>query len=223
VTPPAPDELKLSLDARSTLLGPDAAVLGRFLQQAMHGRPQLAKYRKFSLYARALGSASPNASLVQLPFVPGEQWLGRDFPPGFEPNASRISTILLSQAAQLDPQQPWTGIVLEGWTEIIPSLTQQTSIAFNYNGPRAEAPQAVLVMAPSGAGATWDVNDIVTSLEETLDLVKVRGVDRELLGSIGQAVPAIVIPNNLDPNITTSSGGFAQLTHLPTIFSQGFK
>src|SRR5262249_12622526 len=41
VTPPRPDELTKSLNARGTLLGTDDSVLPQFVQQAMHGRAQL--------------------------------------------------------------------------------------------------------------------------------------------------------------------------------------
>ena len=223
VTPPRSDELNQSLGARVALLGSDASPLTQFLQQAMHGRAQLARYRKFSLYARALGSAAPGTNLVQLPFVPGEQWLGRPFPQTLDLDASRTSLILLSQASPLDPTKIWSGIVLESWTEVIPGRQQQTSIAFNYNGPRAEAPQSILVMAPSQNGSSWVVDDIVASLEQTMDLAKVRAVDRDLLGGLGQLIPGIVIPTNTNPNITTSSGLLAALAHLPAAAKVGFQ
>jgi hypothetical protein len=210
--------------ARSTLLGgTDDSLPGRFLQQAMHGRAQLAAYRKLSLYTRALGGTPPRLDVVQLPVVPGEQWLALPFPTSMPPQESRVSLLLLTQGSQPAPSGTWTGIVLDSWTEIIPSMTQPTSIAFNHNSPRAEAPQCILVAVPPNvaSGQKWSTADIVASLEETLDLAKVRAVDRDLL-DIGQLVPAIVIPNDLDQAITTSSGPVGQTASVPSIFSQGF-
>ena len=119
---------------------------------------------------------------------------------------------------------PWRGIVVDSWVEIIPATKQPTSIAFNHNSPRAEAPQCVLVaVAPDipSAETGWSPYPLVAILEETLDLAKVRGVDRELV-DVGQLVPAIVLPNNLDQAITTSSGPLTPSASVPPIFSQGF-
>jgi hypothetical protein len=89
-----------------------------------------------------------------------------------------------------------TGILLESWTEIIPSKTQKTAIAFHYDTPRAEAPQAVLVAAsPNSNIASWDVEDVIATLAETLDLAKIRTVDRDLL-DFGQLLPALVLASN---------------------------
>ncbi len=220
VMAPAAD-LKQSLDTQATLTGGDDRAVARIVEQAAHARTQLSKCRKFALYAHALGTPVPRADVVQLPFVPGEKWLALPF--AVEPEESRVSLVLFSQEAKLDLSKTWHGIVLESWTEVIPSRTQPTSIAFNYNGPHAEAPHCVLVVAPSGSADMWDVNDIVATLEETLDLAKVRAVDRDPLGSLGQAIPAIVIPTSLNPKITTSTGVIGSPARPDPSFSRGFE
>jgi hypothetical protein len=221
MTPPGSGELKQALQAQSTLTDGDKRAPFRFVEQAWHARPQLAKVRKFALYARTLGAAIPRADVVQFPFVPGEKWLALPF--ADEPEESRVSSVLFSQAASLDPMNgTWRGIVLDAWTEVMPSKTQPTSLAFNYNGPRSEAPQCVLVVAPSRAGGQWQVEDVVASLEETLDLAKVRAVDRELLGAFAQVLPPAVLPTSLDPTVATSTGVLGPLGVLAPFFSQGF-
>jgi hypothetical protein len=225
VNPPTPQPFAQALApaGQAALFGTDTFPVLRFLQQASHAREPLASARKLALYAQALGTPPPGASVVQLPVVAGEKWFALKLMG--EVPGSRLSLVLLSQAPALDPHQPWAGIVLDRWTEVIPSLNQPTSVAFNYNGPRAEAPQAVLVIAPAqaAAGTLWEVDDIVTSLEQTMGLAKVRAVDRDLLGAVGQVIPGILIPTGTDDTITTSTGVFGTLASLPPFFSQGFQ
>lgn len=221
LAPPRSGELVQALGAQNTLLGGDKRAPFRFVEQAWHSREQLAKVRKLSLYARALGAAVPRADVVQFPFVPGEKWLALPF--AATPEESRVGTVLFSQTTALDPTSgAWRGIVFDSWTEAIPATTQPTSIAFNYNGPRAEAPQCVLVVAPSSAGAQWSVDDVVATLEETIDLTKVRAVDRELLGNLGQVLPLTMIPMSQDPTVTPSAGVISPIANLAPEFSQGF-
>lgn len=221
LSPPRAGELEQALGAQATLLGGDRRAPFRFVEQAWHSREQLAKVRKLALYARALGAAVPRADVVQFPFVPGEKWYALPF--ATTPEESRVSTLLFSQATALTPTGgAWRGIVFDSWTEAIPATTQPTSIAFNYNGPRAEAPQCVLVVAPSSTGAQWSVDDVVATLEETLDLAKVRAVDRELLGSLGQVLPLTMIPMSQDPTVTPSAGVISPIAALAPEFSQGF-
>jgi hypothetical protein len=221
LAPPRSGELVQALAAQTTLLGGDKRAPFRFVEQAWHSREQLAKVRKLALYAGALGAAAPRADVVQFPFVPGEKWLALPF--ATAPEESRIATVLFSQTTALDPTSGgWRGIVFDSWTEGIPATTQPTSIAFNYNGPRAEAPQCVLVVAPSSAGAQWSADDIVATLEETLDLAKIRAVDRELLGNLGQVLPATMIPMSPDPTVTPSAGVISPLAAIAPEFSQGF-
>jgi hypothetical protein len=220
VAPPNESELQQALGIQSTLLGPDPQrVVARFLIQSAHGRPQLAATRKLALYLSALGVPTPSAQVVQLPVVPGESWFALKL--ATPPTESRLSIVLVSQGAALDPSLNWTGILVDGWTESIPSTVAPTSVAFNYNSPRPNAPQCVLVVAPSSAGASWVADDLVATLEETLDLAKVRAVDRELL-DIGQVLPAVVIPNSSNVNVTTSSGNIGVTVQPGPFFQAGF-
>ena len=62
--------------------------------------------------------------------------------------------------------------------------------------PGAESPQCLLVAVPPRQAATWHVDDILAILGETLDLARIRAVDLELLGSLGQVLPATYLAAN---------------------------
>jgi hypothetical protein len=89
------------------------------------------------------------------------------------------------------------GILIDEWTEVIPSAQEETAIAFHYDAPGGEAPQAILVAVPSGTGANWSLDDVVATLDETLDLAHMRTVDLETLG-LGQLAPGITLASNAE-------------------------
>jgi hypothetical protein len=209
---PNTDELTRSLEARDTLLAADGDAPDRYLQQVMRSREPLGRFRKFNLYARAAGLTRPRVDVVQLPHQPGERWLGLPFAnPDETPEESRLALLLLSYTSGLDPTDSWAGIVLDDWTEIIPNRREDTGIAVNYQGPRAKAPQCVLAAVPSGNGANWVWEELVASVEQALDLAKIRCVDRDLLEH-AQIIPATVFATNENPinTVSTPVGAVAQ-------------
>jgi hypothetical protein len=82
------------------------------------------------------------------------------------------------------------GLVIDEWTETIPSATETTGLAFHYDAPSAEAPQVILLAVPPAQQATWSLNGLEAILLETADLTAMRGVDTDALGALGQLLPA---------------------------------
>jgi hypothetical protein len=94
----------------------------------------------------------------------------------------------------------YAGLVLGDWDEIIPRSNETTAVAFNFNQPDAEPPQTLLLaVPPAGAadGAKWRWEMLVDSVESTLELAKVRGVDLDALKNFGRFLPAIYSPVSL--------------------------
>jgi hypothetical protein len=193
------DELEKSASTLSVeVLGARPA---QFLQQVARVRRGVAEWRKMWLYAEALfGNASkrvrpPAIDVAQIPHMPEEDWAGdRGAPAG-----ARLS-LLLPRFETADRPRLTTsvaGLVFDEWTELIPNAEEQTGIAFQFDNPAAEAPQAILVaVPPDPAKENWELADLIAILNETLDLAKIRGVDLELLGEIGQVLPAIYLGAN---------------------------
>jgi len=131
------------------------------------------------------------------------------------PSPGRQSLLLYSRgSAAPSTADNWQGLVVQDWVEVIPNPTEETGLAFNYDNPGAEAAQAVLVVPPSSLGTSWKTGDVWATLGETLDLAKIRAVDLELVGGIGQFLPAIFAPQNLQVATTTSTGWFGQIFNL---------
>jgi hypothetical protein len=187
---------------------------GRFLQQAARVHEQLGAWRRFTMYAGAFGAKAPLVSVAQLPFVTDEDWAGRS-----APGASRTSLILVSangQTAAPDPTQPWRGLFLDQWTEIVPSGKAETGLAFHYDSQNSEAPQVILMAVHSGQQGGWTLTELHSIVNETMDLARSRPVDNDML-ALGQLDPPIVVASNSQNNVVSTIFGPTALQGPPRI------
>lgn len=187
-------ELNLAVGHDGGLAGDRGPVI-KWMQQLARVRPNLASWRQLTLIAGVLGHPGSPFSIAQLPHASGGRWIGLPF--GSEadrPAAGRLS-LALHQPSPLGPSDPWVGLVLDEWVELIPRPTEDTGLAFHYDDPGAEAAQTVLVAVPPTQSPTWDLGTLLDTLNETLDLAKIRAVDSELL-PLGQLLPAIYLAAN---------------------------
>ena len=86
------------------------------------------------------------------------------------------------------------GLVLDEWTESVPSDHATTGVAFHFNRPNAIAPQALLLAVPPVAHGAWQWNALKGSVREAFELAKLRAVQPEALmtGGYFQGLPAIL-------------------------------
>jgi hypothetical protein len=201
---PGREEIRQSLEARNTLLGPGgAAEITKFLQRASQVQEGLGRWRALSLYLGVTGAPRPRIDVAQLPFTATDRWAalpleGADAPRG------KTSLLLMSDGPAAPPTGgQWRGVVLDGWVEVIPNKTEDTGVAFNFDYPIAEAAQAVLVAVPPAAGANWSYDWMLATLSETFDLARIRAVDRELL-DLGQLLPTSYLARDHFANTITT-------------------
>ena len=77
-------------------------------------------------------------------------------------------------------------------------------MTFHFDSPGAEAGQAVLIAVPPAQTEQWDLDSLIATLNETIDLAKIRAVDGELLVKLSQLLPAIYLTMNTeDDSIST--------------------
>jgi hypothetical protein len=195
---PAPDtadELDRALGAGSTLVANDREAAPKWLQQAARVRAALGRWRKLGLCAGALGADISRLEVAQLPHVDGERWAALPFGAG-PPDGARVS-LVLHRAGSPKATDPWVGLVLDEWSEVIPRSTEQTGVAFHYDDAGSEAPQTILLaVPPDRSKKTWDAATVVDVVRETVELAKIRAVEGELLGDLGQLLPAITLASN---------------------------
>jgi hypothetical protein len=187
-------EMDLALSYGPTLVG-DASAVSKWMQQVSRVRMPLASWRQLSLLTSALDHASLSLNVAQLPHAPDARWVGLAFASEQErPDSGRLS-LVLHQAAAPAAAAPWVGLLLDEWSELIPARTEDTAVAFHYDDSGAEAAQTVLIAVPPTQAPNWDMSTLLNTLNETLDLAKMRAVDGDLL-PLGQLLPAIYLAAN---------------------------
>jgi hypothetical protein len=91
-----------------------------------------------------------------------------------------LYSAVFATGAQLDPTNPattYSGLLLDEWIEVIPADEATTGLAFHFDRPNSEAPQAILLATPPVYRGGWQWQDIVDTLHETLDFAQLRAVE----------------------------------------------
>jgi hypothetical protein len=139
-------------------------------------RPTMRSWEQTVLLAGSLGVAEPALTPIQLPFETSAAWVALEYPPDYVLDSDRL-LYTAQYAAAFDKTQRQCGLLLDEWTEVVPATTRDTGITFDFDRPDNEPPQSILLVTPATASGTWQWDDLVGALNETLDLAKVRAVE----------------------------------------------
>jgi len=111
----------------------------------------------------------------QLPYNPNDAWLALEFPEEKGPDRDKL--LYTAFAPGFDGNKPLCGILLDEWTEVIPTRKETTGLTFHFDQPNNEAPQSLLLVTPSDFRGEWTWIDLVDALHETLDLCRTRAIE----------------------------------------------
>jgi hypothetical protein len=156
----------------------------------LHGvarvREKLFAFEQASLLSSAFRGGELSLTPLQLPYAEKQGWLALEF----DPNQAIDGDHLLYTAhypAPCDFTKPIAGILIDEWTEVIPSQDQTAGLAFHFDRPNSEPPQCwPLLMPPAGATA-WTWRDAVAAVVETFDLARLRAVEPAQVETKGYA------------------------------------
>ncbi len=197
------------------------AALRQFELGASRVRPGLDAWRRLEIQSGTLGRPAAPRALAQVPHDATAPWAALPFADETKRPSPGKTSLLFYQADAPTVNVPWAGLLLDQWVENIPLPTEQTGVAFHYDDPGAEAPQAVLVAVPPVPNAeSWQLPWLLGALKETLDLVRIRGVDGELLGEFGQLLPAICLADSTD-DVTIRSSFTEAIAREPILVRAG--
>jgi hypothetical protein len=205
ITPPEAASIQGAFAQSAALVSSDPAAPSRWLNQLTHVRPPISRLdAALSLSQILTGSTTTPAPLLgQLPLQPSDRWLGLPIDPA---NPTAKGRVAFACFAQGDPttQTPYAGLLIDEWPERIPSTEQRAAVAFHYEEPKARAPQSLLLAVCPDNRAKWDDDLILGTLQETLELAKIRTVDSDSVLKVGQILPALYFALNL-PGATVST------------------
>lgn len=105
------------------------------------------------------------------------------------------------------------GLLIDEWTEIIPTPEETTGIAFHYDRPNSEAPQTMLLVTSPQMRENWKWEDLVDAIYETLDEAKMRAIEPHQIDQTGFAnfLPANISPVSKYPISIMLNYGFNNL------------
>ncbi len=219
---PGPDADDKILEHVQTTLGRPFAV-----EDWLHGiarvRGKMRQIEAAGTLAEAFGSGSISLQPLQLPHRPDLPWLALDLPEQ-DANGDPFSVDedkLLYTAhypATLNANAMIAGLLLDEWTEVIPSRSEETGLAVHYDRPNSEAPQTLMLALPAEFTGDWEWRDLVDTVRETMDLARLRAIEPDQIDTTAYArfLPATVSPVTFKPitamlNLAANNGLVAAL------------
>ncbi len=139
---------------------------------------------------------------LQLPFINNDIWLGLSYPDTYDIESDKL--LYTAMLSSFDETQVQCGLLVDEWTEVIPTETETTALSFQYDQPNAEPPQSMLLVTPASFKGSWDWSEVVDALHDTLDLVKLRAIEPKQIDNTpyAQFLPATVTAVTSIPFVT---------------------
>ena len=222
---PGPQAATAILDHQRVTLGHPFPVEDWFLGVArVHER--LHHLEAAGQLAEALAGAAIDLQPVQFPNRPDAPWLALAFP---QTNPDGTDFVIDEDKllytghfrVPFNPVELQAGLLIEEWTETIPSRTEDTGLAFHYDRPNSEPPQTMLLALTPQYTGNWRWRDLVDTVHETMDLAKKRAIEPDHIDTTAYArfLPALLSTVTLYP--ITSQLNFSQNNALSAVLNTG--
>lgn len=150
----------------------------------LHGvarvREKLWHWENAVLMSDVLRGATADLDPIQLPFRQPDYWLGLEYPDEVlgtdDPFVVDEEKLLYTAhyAGGFDAGGELCGVLVDEWTETLPTTTEDTGLTFHYDRPSSEPPQALLLAVSPRSTGRWQWKDLVDTLLETLAMAKGR-------------------------------------------------
>ncbi len=144
-----------------------------------------------------LGGALPlSVAVGQLPLPPAGSgptpWAGLPLAARTAAERAAVRTrvsLAFVGAAPEDAPARLSGLVVDEWAETVPNTSETAGLSFHFETPQAQAPQAVLVVAPTGGTQpTWVLSDLSGAVFDALELATAR------LAELADLPPSPILP-----------------------------
>jgi hypothetical protein len=195
---------------QDVLLESDATRPPRWLHDYGRVRPACEALDLLVTLSRALQRPA-RLTVGQLPVIPGQVWIGERLPA--DGTAPRLS-LVAHMPAPVAFAGNVAGLMVDSWSEVVPTARVTTGLSFNYDEPKAQAPQTVLLAVPPDPARGWDFQSLEAALLETLELAKIRGVVAEELSDSDSPIgylefyrPALHLTGDQRPELEAAAQG----------------
>lgn len=162
-------------DPEPTGLGLDFPI-DEWLYGVARVREDAAHWERMMMLSRAFSTGEPELTPIQLPYRENDRWLALPYPADYTFDGDRL-LYTAHYAVPFNPGANQCGLLLDEWTEVIPTPEETTGITFNYDRPNAEPPQTLLLVTSPHLDGAWQWNDLVDAIRETLEEARLRAVE----------------------------------------------
>jgi hypothetical protein len=202
----APAPVSAALAGRADLVGDDDTLPAAWLQRCALVRPELEAFAGLMMHAEASGQdVAAQLGVVQLPHRPGAPWLARPFGDSGVPPHGSVGVVIHSWTS-LNAARAFAGLVVDAWTETVPADTETTAVTFHYDAPGARAPQAVLLAVhPTRRPDKWSFDLLLDTVNEAVDLARLRTLSSAELTAMGSFLPALYLPDDYTHDVPSVS------------------
>jgi hypothetical protein len=101
----------------------------------------------------------------------------------------------VGQTLTFNPAADQCGLLIDEWPELVPGTDVNSGVTFHFDRPSSQPPQAMLLAVPPVLTGKWRWDDLIATLNETLDGAKTRGVEPAQVDSsnYAQLLPATLM------------------------------
>jgi hypothetical protein len=130
--------------------------------------------------------------------------------------------LVLQPGSAIDLSASMVGLLLDEWTELLPNPTETTGVAFHYDAPNSEPPQALLLAVSTrtfNANTRWTWDELVQCVEKSFVLAQMRvvGPDELRQTPLDLLLPATAMAESAAPVTVSTSLLSAAVSELATL------
>jgi hypothetical protein len=198
------EELEKALADSDKVQGGDPLASVTWFQRMARVRDGVARLNAALNYSEALNTGEKlKLTIAQLPYGEDDRWVGLPLEGGRSLPGGKLS-LAVQSAVDIDVRQSLSGVLIDEWVEVVPSTSETTGIALQYDQPNAVPPQTILIAVPPQIESPWTIWSLQQVLLETLDLARIRAVDPVTLDEVGHYLPALYFAyNTLGDTVST--------------------
>ena len=158
----------------------DPLAIEGWLQSLARVRPPIADLALASAAALWVREAEPRFAPVQLPLRAGDPWIGQAWttPPQ---DGEILSVMTVDAPASLSGELE--AVLLDEWTETVPTLNETAGVAFHFDRPSAAAPQALLLAAPAAPDGRWRWSELLGVVTDTFARARLRAIEPDQIAA----------------------------------------
>jgi hypothetical protein len=170
----------------------DPMAIETWLQSAARVRAPVGALAWVASSREWLAGAPLRLTPIQFPVRAGDPWIGGAVGGAALPD-DVLSVVIVHAPGSAAGVH--AGLMIDDWTEVVPTARETTGLAFHFNRPNAVAPQALLVAVAPVLKGHWTWSELVQILTDTLDRARLRAVepDHLLTTEFFQALPTTLV------------------------------